>query len=96
MACYTNVQRAIWLDKITQGNPVMKIEIKKIGNSDGLLIPRELMLRLDLKRGQQLHITELPGGGFQALPYDPDFERTMELAEDTMDKYRDTLATLAK
>jgi putative addiction module antidote len=96
MVCYTNVQRAIWLDKITQGNPVMKIEIKKIGNSDGLLIPRELMQRLDLKRGQQLHITELPGGGFQALPYDPDFERTMELAEDTMDKYRDTLATLAK
>ena len=74
----------------------MKIEIKKIGNSDGLLIPRELMQRLDLKRGQQLHITELPGGGFQALPYDPEFERTMELAEETMDKYRDTLATLAK
>jgi hypothetical protein len=43
-----------------------------------------------------LHITELPGGGFQALPYDPDFERTMELAEETMDTYRDTLATLAK
>ena len=77
-------------------NSVMKIEIKKIGNSDGLLIPRELMQRLDLKRGQQLHITELPGGGFQALPYDPDFERTMELAEETMDTYRDTLATLAK
>jgi putative addiction module antidote len=74
----------------------MKIEIKKIGNSDGLLIPRELMQRLDLKRGQQLYITELPGGGFQALPYDPDFERTMELAEETMNTYRDTLATLAK
>lgn len=74
----------------------MKIEIKKIGNSDGVLLPRELMQRLDLKRGQQLHITELPGGGFQALPYDPDFERTMELAEETMDAYRDTLATLAK
>ena len=78
------------------GNSALKIEIKKIGNSDGLLIPRELMQRLDLKRGQQLHITERPGGGFQALPYDPDFERTMELAEETMDTYRDTLATLAK
>jgi len=31
----------------------MKIEIKKIGNSDGLILPRELMARLDLKRGQQ-------------------------------------------
>ena len=72
----------------------MKIEIKKIGNSDGLLLPRELMQRLDLKRGQQLHIEELPGGGFQALPYDPDFERTMEIADEVMDKYRDTLAAL--
>jgi putative addiction module antidote len=74
----------------------MKIEIKKIGNSDGLLLPRELMQRPDLKRGQRLHITELPGGGFQALPYDPDFERTMEIAGELMDKYRDALAALAK
>jgi putative addiction module antidote len=77
-------------------NWTMKIEIKKIGNSDGLLLPRELMQRLDLKRGQELHIVELAGGGFQAMPYDPDFERTMEIADEVMDKYRDTLATLAK
>jgi putative addiction module antidote len=74
----------------------MKIEIKKIGNSDGLILPRELMQRLDLKRGQQLHVTELAGGGFQALPYDPDFEATMDIAEEIMDEYRDTLAALAK
>jgi putative addiction module antidote len=74
----------------------MKVEIKKIGNSDGLILPRELMQRLDLKRGQQLHITELAGGGFQALPYDPDFEKTMDIAEEIMDEYRDTLAALAK
>jgi putative addiction module antidote len=74
----------------------MKIEIKKIGNSDGVILPRELMQRLDLKRGQQLHITELAGGGFQALPYDPDFEKTMEIADEIMDEYRDTLAALAK
>ena len=74
----------------------MKIEIKKIGNSDGLLLPRELMQRLDLKRGQQLQIVELAGGGFQALPYDPDFERTMEIADELRDKYRDTLTALAK
>jgi putative addiction module antidote len=74
----------------------MKLEIKKIGNSDGLILPRELMQRMDLKRGQQLHVTELPGGGFQALPYDPEFEQTMQIAEEVMDEYRDTLATLAK
>ena len=74
----------------------MKIEIKKIGNSDGVILPRELMQRLDLKRGQLLHINELPGGGFQALPYDPDFETTLKIAEEIMDEYRDTLAALAK
>jgi antitoxin MazE len=74
----------------------MKIEIKKIGNSDGVILPRELMQRLDLKRGQFLHVNELVGGGFQALPYDPDFEQTMEIADEIMDEYRDTLATLAK
>jgi putative addiction module antidote len=78
------------------GGRAMKIEIKKIGNSDGLLLPRELMQRLDLRRGQHLHIVELPGGGFQAVPYDPDFERTMEIADELMDEYRDTLAALAK
>lgn len=74
----------------------MKIEIRKIGNSDGLLLPKELMQRLDLKRGQELHITELAGGGFQAMPFDPDFEETMKIADQTMDQYRDTLAALAK
>lgn len=74
----------------------MKIEIKKIGNSDGLLLPRELMQRLDLKRGQELHVTELAGGGLQLMPYDPDFEETMQIADQTMDQYRDTLAALAK
>jgi putative addiction module antidote len=74
----------------------MLIEIKKIGNSDGLILPRELMQRLDLKRGQFLHVVELAGGGFQALPYDPDFERTMEVADAIMDDYKDTLTVLAK
>jgi putative addiction module antidote len=74
----------------------MKIEIKKIGNSDGLLLPKELMQRLDLKRGQELHVTELAGGGLQLMPYDPDFEETMKIADQTMDQYRDTLVALAK
>ena len=74
----------------------IKIQIKKIGNSDGLILPKELMQRLDLKRGQQLHIVELAGGGFQALPYDPDFEQTMDVADEIIDEYRDTLAALAK
>ena len=50
--------------------------------------PRSLLHRFP--RGPRLQ------GGFQALPYDPDFERTMEIADELMDRYRDTLAALAK
>ena len=59
----------------------MKFEVKRIGNSDGLILPRELMQRLDIKRGQEFHVTELAGGGLQLIPYDPDFEATMEAAD---------------
>ena len=84
---------------VLHGSPsgyAMKVEIERIGNSDGLILPKELMQRLDLKRGQQLYVVELAGGGFQALPYDPDFAKTMEVADEIMDEYRDTLAMLAK
>lgn len=74
----------------------IKLEIKKIGNSDGLILPREVMDRFDLKRGQELHLIEMAGGGFQVTPYDPDFEETMQIADEVMDEYRDTLAALAK
>jgi antitoxin component of MazEF toxin-antitoxin module len=54
----------------------MRIEIKKIGNADGLILPCELMQRLNLKRGQFLDVVELPCGGFLATPDDPDFKET--------------------
>jgi putative addiction module antidote len=84
------------LPQVTAKEAAVKLEIKRIGNSDGLILPRDLMQRLDLKRGQQLHVVELAGGGFQVLPYDPDFEQTLKVADEVMDEYRDTLAALAK
>jgi putative addiction module antidote len=74
----------------------MRVEIKKIGNSYGLILPREVMNQFDLKGGETLHLESLAGGGFRATPYDPEFEKTMEIAEEVIDEYRDTLATLAK
>ena len=74
----------------------MKVRIRKIGESDGLILPRALMQRLGLKRGQELHITELPQGGFQASPFDPDFETTMQIVDSIIDEYRDTLGSLAR
>ena len=72
------------------------LQVRKIGNSIGFILPKDTAARLDLKEGDRLFLLEQPGGGFVLTPHDPDFERSMELADEIMDKYRDTLAALAK
>lgn len=74
----------------------MKLEIKKIGNSTGLILPKELLARLGLSQGDSVYVTELQGGDIRLTQYDPEFEKTMEVMDDLMDEYRDTLKTLAK
>ena len=74
----------------------MKLEVKKIGNSTGLILPKELLSQLDVRQGQWLYVTRLPDGGVRLTPYDPDFEETMKIADDLMVEYRDTLKALAK
>jgi putative addiction module antidote len=74
----------------------MKLEIKRIGNSTGLILPKELLARLNLAQGEWVYVTELPDGGVRLTPYDPDFEEVMRLSDDVMDEYRDTLRALAK
>ena len=74
----------------------MKLEVKKIGNSTGVILPKELMAKLNLKQGQWLYVTELLDGGVRLTPFDPDFEKAMEVVEDLMVEYRDTLKALAK
>ncbi|MGC5781026.1 AbrB/MazE/SpoVT family DNA-binding domain-containing protein [Methylobacterium sp. NFXW15] len=74
----------------------MKLEVKKIGNSTGLILPKELVSRLNLEQGQWLHVQEMPEGGFRLTPYDPDFAAAMALVDEVMDEYRDTLKVLAK
>ncbi len=74
----------------------MKLEVKKIGNSTGLILPKELLLKLGLKPGDELHVVPDAAGGVRLTPYDPDFERSMALVDEIMDEYRDTLKELAK
>ena len=72
------------------------LQVRKIGNSIGFILPKETAVRLDLKEGDQLFLVDQPGGDITLTRNDPDFERTMEIARKLMDEYRDTLAALAK
>ncbi len=81
---------------VTSGACVMKLEIKKIGNSTGLILPKELLTRLNLGQGDWLSVTENADGSVTISPFDSDFEESMSIVDDIMVEYRDTLRALAK
>ena len=72
------------------------VQIKKIGNSLGLILSKDILSRLKLKEGDKLHIVEQTERGIKLSPYDPKHARTMEIARKIMHEYRDTFAALAK
>jgi putative addiction module antidote len=72
-----------------------KLKITTVGASAGIILNKEVMARLRVKRGDLLFLTEAPGG-FRLTPYDPEFERQMTLAEEVMHDDRDVLRALSK
>jgi putative addiction module antidote len=72
------------------------LQIRKIGNSIGFILPKEMAARLNLKEGDKLFPIEQPGGGLILTPHDPDFEKAMEVARRGMKRYHNALAELAK
>lgn len=74
---------------------MQQVKVTQIGNSLGVVLPKEIVERLGIARGQQLSLSETENG-IELSPYDPEFEEQMRLAEEIMDEYRDTLRELAK
>ncbi len=75
---------------------MIHLKVRPIGNSLGVVLPKETLARLNVKDGDVLHLTEAPDGSMRITPYDPDFDAQMRLAEEGMAKYRNTLRELAK
>ncbi len=73
----------------------MKLKIRQVGNSTGVLFPKEVLSRLKVKSGDELFVTETPTG-IMLSPYSPDFEEQLAIAEEGMTKYRNALRELAK
>lgn len=73
----------------------MRLQLKKIGNSTGLILPKDLLQRLGLEQGDEVIVSEAPDGLTVTRPQD-DFERGLEIARKAMKKYRSTLKELAK
>jgi putative addiction module antidote len=73
----------------------MKLKITAIGNSAGVILPRELLARLRVDKGDALHAIELPDG-IKLTPFDPKLAEQMEVAEKVMRDDRAVLRKLAE
>jgi putative addiction module antidote len=74
---------------------MLKVKVTAVGNSMGILLPKEVLIKLKAGKGDTLFLVEGPDG-FMLTPYQQDFETQMKAAEKLMKKYRNTLHELAK
>ncbi|MGA2552785.1 MAG: transcriptional regulator [Burkholderiaceae bacterium] len=75
---------------------MLTFKVTTVGASSGVILTKEAMSRLKVKKGDTLFLTEAPDGGYRLTPFDPDFERQMALAESVMHEDRDVLRALSK
>lgn len=73
----------------------MKLKVTTIGNSAGVILPKELLARLRIEKGDELYALETPDG-IRLTTYDPEFAARMEVAEGVMRKRRTLLHKLAQ
>jgi putative addiction module antidote len=72
-----------------------KLKITTVGSSVGVVLPKEVLSRLKVSKGDSIFLTESPDG-FRITPYDAEFEEQMSLARKFMRENRDVLRELAK
>lgn len=71
------------------------VKVRKIGNSLGVLLPKEVAEQLHLAEGDTLHVIT-DADGARLTPFDPNFDAAMTAFEETRRKYRNALRALAK
>lgn len=72
------------------------LKLTQIGNSVGVILPKDLLARLRLEKGDTLFVTEVANGAILLSPYSAEFESQMEAARAVMKKRRNVLHELAK
>jgi putative addiction module antidote len=72
-----------------------KVKVTTVGNSTGIVLPKELLAKLKIEKGDTLYVTETPDG-VHMTAYDEKFATVMEAATQVMRRYRDTLQRLGQ
>ena len=74
---------------------MLTLKLTAVGNSIGVVLPKEALTKLKLEKGDTVFLTESPDG-YRLTPYSPEFEIQMTIARQIMKKRRDVLRKLAK
>lgn len=74
---------------------MLKVKVTAVGNSMGILLPKEALNKMKVGKGDTLYLVE-NAEGFTLTPYEQDFESQMEAAEKVLKKYRNAFRELAK
>jgi putative addiction module antidote len=75
---------------------VVELKVRKFGNSLGVILPKEVLQRLNAAEGDRLLLIETPDRTYQLTPWDREFEEQMRVASSIMNRYRNTLRILSK
>jgi putative addiction module antidote len=75
---------------------MVALKIRKVGNSLGVVLPKDVVGRLGAGEGEEVFLLEGPNNTYRLTPYDPAFAKKMEKAEEIMGRYRNALHVLAK
>ena len=74
----------------------MKTKVRKIGNSLGIVLPKEALRVMKVREGATLYLTEAPEHALQVTPDKAGFAEKMRIAHDLMERYRNALKELAQ
>lgn len=75
---------------------MVELKVHKVGNSLGVVLPKEVVQRLQTGDGETLYLIDAPDGEYRLTAYDPDFVKKIAKAEDIIGRYRNTLRVLGK
>jgi putative addiction module antidote len=75
---------------------MIELKVRKFGNSLGVVLPKEVVNRLQTGDGEPLFLIEAADGSYRLTPYDPAFEKKMAKADDIISRYRNTLHVLSR
>jgi len=72
------------------------LKLTQIGNSVGVILPKEVLARMRVGKGDSVFLTEGANGSVNLSPYDPSLEDELALGREFMREYKDTFHQLAK